>query len=225
MSAFVLISTAALALTLPSSLWGGQLSTLFAGRLRGQALARCSAAMPATASLRTLEASLEALDGAGFGASDALALARRRPSTLALLATRSPAPLLAVLARLNLTDPAALCRARPALLALDAPRVVAAAQFLQTYVGRERLAEFVASHPESLLWRDDGAAPVAEHLRALRIPEKASAPTQILANSRLDPGPAEHLATQLCVELCGPDPCPHVAGRPPPHPPPPQPCV
>ena len=130
--------------------------------------------MPATASIRTFETSLAQLDAAGFDAADVLLLAKRRPSSFAKLAVRTPGPMLTVLEQLDVTDAAVLLRAQPQLLALDAPRVVAAASFIKRYVGGfERVGAFVTAHPEALLWRDDGACVVAEHLRLLGVPERA----------------------------------------------------
>ena len=40
-------------------------------------------------------------------------------------------------------------------------------------MGRERVGDFVQLHPQSLLWRDEEALPVAQHLRALGISKRA----------------------------------------------------
>lgn len=45
--------------------------------------------------------------------------------------------------------------------------------FLARYVGEERVTEFVRMHPRSLLWRDEGMSPVAQHLRLVGLPESA----------------------------------------------------
>ena len=54
---------------------------------------------------------------------------------------------------------------------LGAARVQMAASYLEGYVGRERLAEFVRLHPQSLLWMPDEASPAAQHLSMLGLPE------------------------------------------------------
>ena len=51
---------------------------------------------------------------------------------------------------------------QPLLLSLGAARVQTAANYLEGYVGRERLAEFVRLHPQSLLWMPDEDTPAAQ---------------------------------------------------------------
>ena len=60
---------------------------------------------------------------------------------------------------------------QPLLLSLGAARVQTAATYLEGYVGRERLAEFVRLHPQSLLWMPDEDTPAAQHLSMLGLPE------------------------------------------------------
>ena len=60
---------------------------------------------------------------------------------------------------------------QPLLLSLGAARVQTAANYLEGYVGRERLAEFVRLHPQSLLWMPDEDTPAAQHLSMLGLPE------------------------------------------------------
>jgi len=56
---------------------------------------------------------------------------------------------------------------------LDPARVAAAVTFICRYVGgKEQVGPFISAHPEALLWRDDGACPVAEHLRLLGLRER-----------------------------------------------------
>ncbi len=159
-------------------LWSSQLQLLLP-KLRGRALQKVAGSMPATASVRTLDASLRELEAAGFGPADVLDLARRRPKLVGALATRSPAPLLGVLEetlgiRAESDGVGRLLRAQPAIISLDPPRLIAATLFLQGYVGgASRVGEFVRMHPEALLWRRDGDSPVSEHLRLLGVPESA----------------------------------------------------
>lgn len=43
--------------------------------------------------------------------------------------------------------------------------------FLTQYVGKQRLGEFVRRQPQALLWQAEGMSPVAQHLRALGLPD------------------------------------------------------
>ena len=111
-------------------MWSQQLLVLLP-KLKGRALEVAARSMRTTASPRTLRESMEQLDAVGFTSADVLALARKRPTALAVLATRSPAPMLGMLReQLGVADPGALLRAQPALVTLDAPRVIAAAAFM-----------------------------------------------------------------------------------------------
>ena len=157
-----------------SSMWSQQLLVLLP-KLKGRALEVAARSMRTTASPRTLRESMEQLDAVGFTSADVLALARKRPTALTVLATRSPASMLGMLReQLGVADPGALLRAQPTLVTLDAPRVIAAAAFIQRYVGGpDKVGPFVAANPQALLWRDDRKSVVAEHLRLLGVPDRA----------------------------------------------------
>ena len=60
-----------------------------------------------------------------------------------------PAETLSAMAELGLRSPLSLLEQQPLLLSLGAARVQTAASYLEGYVGRERLAEFVRLHPLS----------------------------------------------------------------------------
>ena len=153
--------------------WSQQLSILMP-RLCGKALQRAAASMPPTASPRTLSESLAQLEQVGFNATDVLKLAQKRPTAVGTLATRTPGPMLEMLSQLGISDSAGVLRAQPSIVTLDAPRVVAAAAFISRYVGGvTNIGDFVSAHPQSLLWRDDDASVIAEHLRSLGVPSRA----------------------------------------------------
>lgn len=137
-----------------------QLSRLTAGTA-------ASAADPAM-STSALAAAIEQLGEVGVDRSDVAAIVGRRPKSALTLLVRQQLPeLLDALATANISDVGALVRAQPRVLALDARRLSDAVRFLEGYVGAGRVGEFVALHPQALLWRDTTELPVAAHLRAL----------------------------------------------------------
>ena len=80
---------------------------------------------------------------------------------------------LAQLADLGIDDVGAVVCAQPGVLKLSCARIDEATTFLEGYVDQDRVGEFVQLHPQSLLWRDVDALPVALHLRALGLSKSA----------------------------------------------------
>jgi hypothetical protein len=144
--------------------------------LRGAALCNKVVAAIPGASVAEFEASLGILEVGGLDATIIAELLRKRPTAVRRL-VRSPEELTELvkgLSWLGVLDVGALLSSQPKLLDLDASRLAEAVDFLEGYVGgRERVGEFVALHPQSLLWRSANALPVAQHLRALGMSKAA----------------------------------------------------
>ena len=114
---------------------------------------------------------LTQLEARGVGPVAVAGMLSRQPRLLPSLLTSEPAETLSAMAELGLRSPLSLLEQQPLLLSLGAAHVQTAAIYLEGYVGRERLAEFVRLHPQSLLWRPDEASPAAQHLSMLGLPD------------------------------------------------------
>ena len=75
--------------------------------------------------------------------------------------------------RMDESDLRRLLEATPTVLDLTEEQLVPTLDFLARYVGDERLSDFVRTQPQSLLWKAEGMSPVAQHLRAFGVSDKA----------------------------------------------------
>lgn len=143
--------------------------------LRGNAMSRIIAAAGEKTSIEALRAAVERFETVGLPRSKLAELLSKRPSAIKQLLTRGDAveALLVKLAALGVNDVSDIVIAQPKILTLNERRLVEATAFLEAYVGRDRVSDFVQLHPQSLLWRDEEALPVAQHLRALGISKRA----------------------------------------------------
>ena len=123
--------------------------------LRGRALERIEMQpLPAddpVDAVAAFTATLTQLERVGVGPAAVAGMLSRQPRLLPSLLTREPAETLSAMAELGLRSPLSLLEQQPLLLSLGAARVQTAAGYLEGYVCRERLAEFVRLHPQSLL--------------------------------------------------------------------------
>ena len=109
---------------------------------------------------RSLTGALNSLQEAGLSSSAARSMLRRTPRAISSLVERSPTPLLEAIGAIGVGEPLGLITAEPSLLALDADRLASSCEYLGTFIGPERVADFVTSQPQSLLWRPDGSTPL-----------------------------------------------------------------
>ena len=118
--------------------------------LRGRALERIEMQpLPAddpVDAVAAFTATLTQLERVGVGPAAVAGMLSRQPRLLPSLLTREPAETLSAMAELGLRSPLSLLEQQPLLLSLGAARVQTAAGYLEGYVGRERLAEFVRLH-------------------------------------------------------------------------------
>ena len=143
--------------------------------LRGSALTKATRAA-AGAPPAALTSAFARLETAGLRQEDLGRLLARRPTAMRALLDGGGAQVAELLERLSglgASDVGAIVCAQPRVLALDASRLDSAVAFLERYVGRLRVGEFVQLHPQSLLWRDSEDLPVVQHLRALGLSRRA----------------------------------------------------
>ena len=141
----------------------------------GSILTRVIKAMGPDASLERLEAAFARAEAWGLSQAHLCALLSKRPTTVRQLLSEGNdvAETVEALVGLGVSNAADIICAQPGVLKLNGPRLAEATLFLEGYVGADRVGQFVEMHPQSLLWRDEDALPVAQHLRTIGLSKAA----------------------------------------------------